>query len=81
MVLYRNILIGIGIFILIVVLILVLISLISNIDYKRQITGKRPMREFKGNVDYNGSESYNSDLEIDRATKDKLTRNEVSHRL
>ena len=78
---YRNILLGIGLVILLVILISVLFGLVSHIDYKRQITGKRPLREFKGNVDYNGKESYNVDLEVEKASKDKLSRNEISHRL
>ena len=45
---YKLLLIILGLIILVNVVIYAVIEVISDIDYKRQISGKRPMREYKG---------------------------------
>lgn len=77
---FRTLLIGIGIVILVVVLITAVIAIIQDVDYKRQLNGKRPMREYKGNLSYNCDEEYKSDLEIDKASKEKTSFDQISHR-
>ena len=79
MIIYKAILIIVGIIVLISVVIYAAIQLISDIDYKRQISGKRPMREYKGKEPLN--EAINEGLEIEKASKEILTKNEISHTL
>jgi hypothetical protein len=76
---YKMLLIIIGIIVLLSVVIYAAIQLISDIDYKRQISGKRPMREYKRKEPLN--EAYNEGLEIEKASKEILTKNEISHTL
>ena len=76
---YAIILMIIGILVAIRVIIFVVVQIISDVDYKRQITGKRPMREFKG--EERADESVNQSLEMDKASRDILTKNEISHHL
>ena len=78
---YKYLLIYSGIFILIILVAYVISCIISHIDYKRQISGKRKMREYKSSVSYDGKEQINTELEIERASKDMLTKNEMIHRI
>ena len=78
---YKYLLIYSGIFILIILVGYVISCIISHIDYKRQISGKRKMREYKGSINYAQEEQLNTELEIERASKGMLTKNEMSHRI
>ena len=78
---YKYLLIYSGIFILIILVGYVISCIISHIDYKRQISGKRKMREFKGSINYDKEEQLNTELEIERASKGMLTKNEMIHRI
>lgn len=79
---YKYLLIYSGIFILIIIIVGYVIScIISHIDYKRQISGKRKMREFKGSINYDKEEQLKTELEIERASKGMLTKNEMFHRI
>ena len=76
---YKLLLAMAGIIILLSVVIYAIIQVIIDIDYKRQISGKRPMREYKGNASV--EDTFNQELEIEKASKDILTKNEISHTL
>ena len=76
---YKLLLAIVGIIILLSVVIYAIIQVIIDIDYKRQISGKRPMREYKGNASV--EDTFNQELEIEKASKDILTKNEISHSL
>lgn len=76
---YKLLLAIAGIIILLSVVIYAIIQVIIDIDYKRQISGKRPMREYKGNASV--EDTFNQELEIEKASKDILTKNEISHTL
>lgn len=76
---YKLLLAIVGIIILLSVVIYAIIQVIIDIDYKRQISGKRPMREYKGNAPV--EDTFNQELEIEKASKDILTKNEISHTL
>ena len=76
---YKLLLAIVGIIILLSVVIYAIIQVIIDIDYKRQISGKRPMREYKGNASV--EDTFNQELEIEKASKDILTKNEISHTL
>ena len=39
------------------------------------------MREYKGSINYAQEEQLNTELEIERASKGMLTKNEMSHRI
>lgn len=78
---YKYLLIYSGIFILIILVAYVISCIISHIDYKRQISGKRKIQEYKGSVSYDRKEQINTELEIERASKDMLTKNEMIHRI
>ena len=77
---YATLLIVIGIIIVIRIFLFIIIQIISDIDYKRQLSGKHKMRVYKGDISLS-EELYNSELEIEKASKDILTKNEISHRL
>ena len=76
---YKLLLVIVGIIILLSIVIYAAIQVISDIDYKRQISGKRPMREYKGNAPV--EEKFSEGLEIEKASKELLTKNEISHTL
>ena len=76
---YKLLLAIAGIIILLSVVIYAIVQVIIDIDYKRQISGKRPMREYKGNASV--EDTFNQELEIEKASKDILTKNEISHTL
>ena len=65
---YKLLLAIVGIIILLSVVIYAIIQVIIDIDYKRQISGKRPMREYKGNASV--EDTFNQELEIEKASKD-----------
>lgn len=72
---YKLLLIILGLIILVNVVIYAVIEVISDIDYKLQISGKRPMREYKGHEPL--EENFNEALEIEKASKELLTKNEI----
>ena len=81
MLFYEYFLVYTGIALAIIALIRLIIALISHIDYKRQISGKRAHREYKGDVSYDVKENYNVNMEIERASREKLTEREMYHRI
>jgi len=77
-------LIALGVIVVFLVIFTVIKEIIRNIDYKRQIQGKRPERKFKGKINYDKNESSNdlqNELNVDEAARGRMTRDQFMHGL